>query len=634
MAGGELGHGQKLLAGHHGAGGVAGVGDHQHAGAVGNGRLQIRTFPQSIEDLSFNLHLKGREATLLESDPLRGRIAQGALKAWGQATWEFGGISSYDFHSQVDDFQLRDVPEGFELYGSLDAELKGTKDRGGLLSGTLRARRMAYQAEINLRDRDIANMGFAEAVDCPVVLVADIDRGGVFAHLVGTLALLSESEQQRTVGFLINRFRGDIGLLQAGLDWLEQKTGKPVLGAPGCARSPRLNGFDWVLDRIFSDIPVTKEDIAGMGVGGLLMEIPTRPQPREPAPSKTAPSVHAVLLAAGRSSRMGGPNKLMALFDGKPLVRRTVERALASKARIVIVVTGHQEERVKAALDGLPVTFADNPAFAEGLSTSLKAGIGAFPASAAGALVVLGDMPGVSAADLDRLIEVFHKSGDRAVVRATHEGKRGNPVLLPRSLFEAIAHLEGDTGARHLVENGGVEVVDVEIGAGEVTLVGAFKSDLGQAVLCDLNGGAIRLHLATKLLELGHGQARIVGHDDDRRVRKHIVQRRDGIFLCRFIHWALSGRRQALGARRRLQMPLPETPVDTGVRQSDAWCPVPAPEPRTNEAATGRDGSNRLIRTSRSGTKLLHRLCRPLGEIMLPDEPGRHLQSQTGLGDS
>lgn len=85
-------------------------------------------------------------------------------------------------------------------------------------------------AEINLRDRDIANMGFAEAVDCPVIIVADIDRGGVFAHLVGTLDLLSESEQQRVKGFIINRFRGDIALLQSGLDWLEQRTGKPILG--------------------------------------------------------------------------------------------------------------------------------------------------------------------------------------------------------------------------------------------------------------------------------------------------------------------------------------------------------------------------------------------------------------------
>jgi adenosylcobyric acid synthase len=85
-------------------------------------------------------------------------------------------------------------------------------------------------AEINLRDRDIANMGFAEAVDCPVIIVADIDRGGVFAHLVGTLELLSPSEQNRVVGFVINRFRGDIGLLESGLTWLEERTGKPVLG--------------------------------------------------------------------------------------------------------------------------------------------------------------------------------------------------------------------------------------------------------------------------------------------------------------------------------------------------------------------------------------------------------------------
>lgn len=85
-------------------------------------------------------------------------------------------------------------------------------------------------AEINLRANDIANMGFAEAADCPVILIADIDRGGVFAHLVGTLALLSETEQARVKGFVINRFRGDLALLQSGLDWLETKTGKPVLG--------------------------------------------------------------------------------------------------------------------------------------------------------------------------------------------------------------------------------------------------------------------------------------------------------------------------------------------------------------------------------------------------------------------
>ena len=94
-------------------------------------------------------------------------------------------------------------------------------------------------AEINLREGDIANMGFAEAVDCPVILVADIDRGGVFAQIVGTLELLSESEQQRVVGFVINKFRGDVSLLQPGLDWLEQRTGKPVLGV-----LPFIQGLD------------------------------------------------------------------------------------------------------------------------------------------------------------------------------------------------------------------------------------------------------------------------------------------------------------------------------------------------------------------------------------------------------
>lgn len=245
---------------------------------------------------------------------------------------------------------------------------------------------------------------------------------------------------------------------------LGERRGKPVLGAPGCARSPKPNGFDWVLDRMFAGIGVTGEDIAGMGVGGLLMEIASRPEPREAAPVPLHANVHAVLLAAGRSSRMGGPNKLLALFEGKPLVRRTAERVLASRASGTVVVTGHQGERVTAALSGLDLAFADNARFADGLSTSLKAGIGSVPASAAGALVVLGDMPGVSSADIDRLIDAFRKSGAKAVVRASCGGKRGNPVILPRALFAAVVQLEGDTGARHLVEAEGLDVVDVEIG--------------------------------------------------------------------------------------------------------------------------------------------------------------------------
>jgi autotransporter translocation and assembly factor TamB len=121
------------------------------------GRLEIRTYPQSVEDLSFNLHLKGRDLFLLESDPLHGRVAQGNLRAWGVASWDFGGLSRYDLQTRLEDFQLRDLPEGFELNGSLEASLQGTAEEGGIISGTLTARRMLYQADINLRDLILAN---------------------------------------------------------------------------------------------------------------------------------------------------------------------------------------------------------------------------------------------------------------------------------------------------------------------------------------------------------------------------------------------------------------------------------------------------------------------------------------------
>jgi adenosylcobyric acid synthase len=117
-------------------------------------------------------------------------------------------------------------------------------------------------AEINLRDRDIANMGFAEAVDCPVILIADIDRGGVFAHLVGTLDLLSESEQKRVIGFVINRFRGDLSLLQSGLDWLEKRTGKPVLGVIPYIQGLYLDAED-ALER---KAPAAKKDALKVAV--------------------------------------------------------------------------------------------------------------------------------------------------------------------------------------------------------------------------------------------------------------------------------------------------------------------------------------------------------------------------------
>ncbi|MBD9647127.1 NTP transferase domain-containing protein [Ensifer sp. ENS09] len=241
----------------------------------------------------------------------------------------------------------------------------------------------------------------------------------------------------------------------------------PVIGAPGCARSPRENGFDWILDRILAGEWPSFDDITGLGVGGLLSEIPTRPQPRDTATELSLPLVSVVVLAAGRASRMGadGGHKLLATFDGVPLVRRSVEAALKAAPGRVSVVTGHREADIRHALQGLPVTFVANPDYISGMASSLTAGLSAIGTRAAGMLVMLADMPGITGDDLRRLIERFVAEGGRSIIRATAGGQRGNPVILPRQTFSAIRQLLGDVGARHIIEKSGLPVIDVELGA-------------------------------------------------------------------------------------------------------------------------------------------------------------------------
>jgi molybdenum cofactor cytidylyltransferase len=236
-----------------------------------------------------------------------------------------------------------------------------------------------------------------------------------------------------------------------------------VLGAPGCARSPKENGFDWVLMRLLAGLAVKREEITGLGVGGLLMEIVTRPQPRaEPAP-EIAKRVAAVVLAAGRSTRMGAVNKLIADIGGKPLVRLAVEQALASKASPVIVVTGHERARVEAALKGLKVRTAYNADYAEGLGSSLRTGIAAVPEDADGAMICLGDMPQVDAALIDKLIAAFDPERGALVVVPTTNGRRGNPVVWARRFFPDLMAVEGDIGARHLIGGYAEAVAEVPV---------------------------------------------------------------------------------------------------------------------------------------------------------------------------
>jgi molybdenum cofactor cytidylyltransferase len=238
--------------------------------------------------------------------------------------------------------------------------------------------------------------------------------------------------------------------------------GRPVLGAPGCARSPKENGFDWVLMRLLAGLEVPRAAITGLGVGGLLMEIVTRPQPRK-EPVVAGRRIAAIVLGAGRSTRMGGPNKLIAEIARRPLIRIAAEEAIASRAKPVIVVTGHQRTEVEKALAGLPVQIVHNPDFADGLGTSLKAGIAAVPADADGAIVCLADMPQVDAALIDRLIGAFDPDRGALVIVPTFEGKRGNPVLWSRRFFPDLMAVEGDVGARFLIGRYPEAVIEVPV---------------------------------------------------------------------------------------------------------------------------------------------------------------------------
>ena len=160
---------------------------------------------------------------------------------------------------------------------------------------------------------------------------------------------------------------------------------------------------------------------------------------------------------------MGAANKLTSDVDGKAMVRHTVEAALASRADCVLVVTGHQAEDVRAALAGLNVGFVHNPDYASGLAASLKAGIRAVPEDAESAAVLLGDMPQITALHIDRLLDAFAGGGNPPIIVPTREGRRGNPVIWPRSLFAEMLQLEGDAGAKRLLTAHKDRVREVEM---------------------------------------------------------------------------------------------------------------------------------------------------------------------------
>lgn len=324
----------------------------------------------------------------------------------------------------------------------------------------------------------------AEVMRCPhaVAPVAEaIKEAAAKADLVLVSGASATQDRRDVVPAAIERAGGRIEHFGMPVDpgnllLLAELAGVPVVDMPGCGRSPRENGLDWVLRRLLAEVPVTARDIMAMGSGGLLKDTPARPLPRRQAVAGTEehpaagdkaaaprePRIAALVLAGGAGRRMGG-GKLLSDLGGRPLVRWAAEAALRSRARPVMVVTGAQDEELRPALADLDVLFVHNPEHDEGLASSLRAGVAALPPDIDGAAILLGDMPLVRAGHIDRLIQAFDPDEGRAICLPLHQGRRGHPVLLARRFFGEVMDLWGDSGARRILAEHDEEVYELPV---------------------------------------------------------------------------------------------------------------------------------------------------------------------------
>ncbi len=325
----------------------------------------------------------------------------------------------------------------------------------------------------------LAAMGQAEPVSarCPhaiaplqEAIAAALEAGAEMVLIVGASAI---SDRRDVIPAAVTALGGAIDHFGMPVDpgnllLLARIGAVPVLGLPGCARSPRLNGCDWVMQRLLADLPVGPDDIRALGVGGLLAEVPSRPLPREARPQAAPPRIAAIVLAAGRSSRMGR-NKLLLDLGGKPIVAHVLDRVAGIGFVETILVTGHQAGKVKAALGSRPgVRIVEARDHATGMAASLKAGLKALSPETDAVLVILGDMPQVSTGLLRRLIAAYQPLEGRAIVLPVADGKRGNPVLFDRRFFADMLRLEGDVGARHIIGGNAELVAEIPADAREI----------------------------------------------------------------------------------------------------------------------------------------------------------------------
>ena len=245
---------------------------------------------------------------------------------------------------------------------------------------------------------------------------------------------------------------------------LGELNGRVVLGLPGCARSPKLNGLDLLLDRLACGVEISPLWLNSLAVGGLLTEALDRPQPRVSSDQHKNLNIAALVLAAGASRRAGNTNKLLVKDRGVPMVQQVVRSVVNSNVNDVIVVTGHQHEKIESLLTGANVTLAYCAAHAQGMAHSLSHGISRLPPEADAVLVCLADMPGVTAELINTLLDCESEkplSGILAV--PVYDGKRGNPVLVGSAFFDSLLQHTGDSGAKFLMQQYPDRVVEVPV---------------------------------------------------------------------------------------------------------------------------------------------------------------------------
>ena len=218
----------------------------------------------------------------------------------------------------------------------------------------------------------------------------------------------------------------------------------PVIGLPGCARSPNINGFDWILERLIADNKITNNHISDMGVGGLL-----KTQNKN---IKKKFNISNIILAAGQSKRMKRNNKLLMNYKDQSILKHVITAASKSKANNTIIVLGYQNELIEQNINDLNIIVATNSTYKKGLSSSLKTGISALPEDCDAAIIMLADMPKIKPEVINNLIDNYDPSNNKWIVAPSYKGKRGNPILISRKFFPDILNLKGDIGAKNILD--------------------------------------------------------------------------------------------------------------------------------------------------------------------------------------